>query len=138
MKDVARRTRTDSRPHDFTLGFDAGEAGLTIHCSRAPPRDAAEALAGHCRRRKYVHRSDKWFGLLVRETDGLPKRIIAVRFPWKRDVRMDALTQGMVLNGNRGVAQPGPIGRAPDGAKIGRNDPCPCGSGKKFKKCCIA
>ncbi len=22
--------------------------------------------------------------------------------------------------------------------KIGRNDPCPCGSGKKFKKCCIS
>lgn len=22
--------------------------------------------------------------------------------------------------------------------KIGRNDPCPCGSGKKFKKCCYA
>jgi uncharacterized protein YecA (UPF0149 family) len=22
------------------------------------------------------------------------------------------------------------------GAKVGRNDPCPCGSGKKFKKCC--
>lgn len=34
-------------------------------------------------------------------------------------------------------------GRAPvyeqvvrEGAKIGRNDPCPCGSGKKYKKCC--
>ena len=24
-----------------------------------------------------------------------------------------------------------------DGPKIGRNDRCPCGSGKKFKKCCI-
>jgi len=24
------------------------------------------------------------------------------------------------------------------GDKIGRNDPCPCGSGKKFKKCCGA
>lgn len=23
------------------------------------------------------------------------------------------------------------------GGKTGRNDPCPCGSGKKFKKCCI-
>jgi uncharacterized protein len=23
-------------------------------------------------------------------------------------------------------------------AKVGRNDPCPCGSGKKFKKCCSA
>lgn len=21
-------------------------------------------------------------------------------------------------------------------AEIGRNDPCPCGSGKKYKKCC--
>lgn len=23
-------------------------------------------------------------------------------------------------------------------AKIGRNDPCPCGSGKKHKRCCVA
>ncbi|MBV6682350.1 SEC-C domain-containing protein [Bacillus sp. JRC01] len=21
-------------------------------------------------------------------------------------------------------------------AKVGRNNPCPCGSGKKYKKCC--
>ncbi|MEM7245961.1 MAG: YchJ family protein [Acidobacteriota bacterium] len=34
-------------------------------------------------------------------------------------------------------------GRAPttetvrrDGPMVGRNDPCPCGSGKKYKKCC--
>ncbi len=25
--------------------------------------------------------------------------------------------------------------RGPDGEKIGRNDPCPCGSGKKYKSC---
>jgi preprotein translocase subunit SecA len=24
------------------------------------------------------------------------------------------------------------------GPQIGRNDPCPCGSGKKYKKCCGA
>ena len=23
-------------------------------------------------------------------------------------------------------------------SQIGRNDPCPCGSGKKYKKCCLA
>ena len=23
-----------------------------------------------------------------------------------------------------------------DGPKVGRNDPCPCGSGKKYKQCC--
>ena len=25
---------------------------------------------------------------------------------------------------------------APPQSKVGRNDPCPCGSGKKYKKCC--
>ncbi len=30
---------------------------------------------------------------------------------------------------SRGAGQP------PDGDKIGRNDPCWCGSGKKFKRC---
>ena len=33
-----------------------------------------------------------------------------------------------------------PHGSAPQAvrsaAKVGRNDPCPCGSGKKYKKCC--
>ncbi len=42
------------------------------------------------------------------------------------------------------ITKPGPVEgtvvkggriRMKDGAKIGRNDPCPCGSGKKFKKC---
>jgi hypothetical protein len=32
------------------------------------------------------------------------------------------------------VLPPGEQVFAPD--KVGRNDPCPCGSGKKFKKCC--
>jgi uncharacterized protein YecA (UPF0149 family) len=29
--------------------------------------------------------------------------------------------------------KPVPVRVAP---KVGRNEPCPCGSGKKFKKCC--
>jgi tetratricopeptide (TPR) repeat protein len=32
----------------------------------------------------------------------------------------------------RGTSSPVSVGRP----KVGRNDPCPCGSGKKFKKCC--
>ena len=28
--------------------------------------------------------------------------------------------------------------RVPRPKKVGRNDPCPCGSGKKYKKCCLA
>ncbi|MDE3076565.1 MAG: SEC-C domain-containing protein, partial [Chloroflexota bacterium] len=31
----------------------------------------------------------------------------------------------------------GPVQRKPAaaGVKVGRNDPCPCGSGRKYKKC---
>ena len=32
------------------------------------------------------------------------------------------------------TVKPGTIRR--EGKKIGRNEPCPCGSGKKYKKCC--
>jgi hypothetical protein len=39
------------------------------------------------------------------------------------------------------VPRPAPMGIGTvvrPGPKIGRNDPCPCGSGKKYKKCCGA
>ena len=32
--------------------------------------------------------------------------------------------------------KPEPKKPAVDYGKIDRNDPCPCGSGKKYKKCC--
>ncbi|MDD5483574.1 MAG: preprotein translocase subunit SecA, partial [Kiritimatiellae bacterium] len=43
--------------------------------------------------------------------------------------------------GGPGLGRPEGGGMAPatvrrESAKVGRNDPCPCGSGKKFKKCC--
>jgi preprotein translocase subunit SecA len=36
---------------------------------------------------------------------------------------------------NRGAAPPSKIQPVQVGEKVGRNDPCPCGSGKKFKNC---
>jgi len=37
-----------------------------------------------------------------------------------------------------GEASSAPKSQVIKGAKVGRNDPCPCGSGKKYKKCCGA
>ena len=37
-----------------------------------------------------------------------------------------------------GASQAGPVQQVVRGDKVGRNDPCPCGSGKKYKKCCGA
>ena len=39
------------------------------------------------------------------------------------------------IEGSTGNTQPqAPVKR--DSSKVGRNDPCPCGSGKKYKDCC--
>jgi preprotein translocase subunit SecA len=49
--------------------------------------------------------------------------------------KQTASPRAKVANASRG----GDIGKQAekiDGKKIGRNDPCPCGSGKKYKHCC--
>ena len=40
----------------------------------------------------------------------------------------------MVTNRNGGAA---PVAKAVKAGSVGRNDPCPCGSGKKYKECCM-
>ncbi|MBI4634676.1 MAG: preprotein translocase subunit SecA [Deltaproteobacteria bacterium] len=42
--------------------------------------------------------------------------------------------QDFVMSRGEETAASVPVKR--EGEKVGRNDPCPCGSGKKFKKCC--
>jgi len=53
-------------------------------------------------------------------------------------VASKATADGLVSNGPPDAAAPPglpPVPASNPYAGIGRNDPCPCGSGKKFKKC---
>jgi hypothetical protein len=50
--------------------------------------------------------------------------------PWEHEPFMEKL-----LAEDRG--QPRVVQMPAGSPKPGRNDPCPCGSGKKFKRCCI-
>jgi hypothetical protein len=64
------------------------------------------------------------------------------------DLVMFALDERLRLHGLKAVfeeeagdvePESAPVNAAPPAPqKVGRNDPCPCGSGKKFKKCCGA
>jgi preprotein translocase subunit SecA len=49
------------------------------------------------------------------------------KFEQQREAALENLQQ-------QSAERPKPIVRSQ--AKVGRNDPCPCGSGKKYKKCC--
>ena len=61
-------------------------------------------------------------GVVQKLIDLLPEAVAAIYFFW-REHEPDVFTQ-----------QPDPV----RSKKIGRNDPCPCGSGKKYKNCCEA
>ena len=71
---------------------------------------------------------------------GYPRPQTAPRATARRVAPGGAAESGGVKSGSP-VASPGEAGAAGAGAasaKVGRNDPCTCGSGKKYKKCCGA
>lgn len=133
LEEIARQARVDGKNHDFTLAFHEGDTGLTVHCGTLINSEAAEKLLLHCKRRKYACGAGSWFGLVVRAEDGLPKFGLNLRFPWSQDDLMDEATKGMAQGSN---FPPSSAMFKP--RKIGRNEPCPCGSGRKYKKCCLA
>jgi preprotein translocase subunit SecA len=60
------------------------------------------------------------------------KTIYRVRPQRKMERKQVAKITG--TSGGEAPAKPKTVVRK--NKKIGRNDPCPCGSGKKYKKCC--
>ena len=62
------------------------------------------------------------------------KRMLNVQIRRQEDVKREQVAK---VTGESG-ADNGTLKKQPVkvGQKIGRNDPCPCGSGKKYKKCC--
>ena len=62
------------------------------------------------------------------------KLILTVRVASEEDVKRE---QAAKVTSESGASDGSEKGRTVrKGKKIGRNDPCPCGSGKKYKKCC--
>lgn len=55
-------------------------------------------------------------------------------YTWAEQVRQLRVASGPAKPAQSGAKSP-PIRNTPQTA-VGRNDPCPCGSGKKYKKCC--
>ena len=61
------------------------------------------------------------------------RRLYSVRLRKDEEVKRERVASGMTEN----VGGDGTVKKQPRKVqKIGRNDPCPCGSGKKYKQCC--
>ena len=61
-------------------------------------------------------------------------RLFKIQVQKKETIKKEPARQAR-LNYNRGEGS-SPVQTVRRGKKVGRNEPCPCGSGKKFKKCC--
>jgi hypothetical protein len=128
---IAELARRDGQTHDLTLGFTSLKSGVTVHCSAAAVPLAEARLRRHCERRKYSQRADTWFGICIHPGDESLRFGFKLHCEWQPDARLEQATREMPRSGDPLEAVQ-PVGKR---QKLGRNDPCPCGSGRKHKKC---
>ena len=116
----------DTQWKDHLLGIDHMKEGI--------------GLRGYAQRDPLVEYKKEAFELFA----DMSKRILTeslsrlFRIQVKQEepeVRMQSSRQRLVYNRSDGDGVRQPVHKD---AKVGRNDPCPCGSGKKYKKCCGA
>lgn len=129
ITDSARR---DGKRHDFSIG--GTDQGITFHCNPRFSIDAQQFLMGHCEMRKYATRARRWMGVSL-APDGRIQFCGVVEFPWAPSEYLDNATVGMSVGVPARTL--GSKVRESRPAKLGRNDPCSCGSGLKYKKCCL-
>ena len=129
IEELCRRSNHDGKNHDLTMGFD--NDGLTIHCNNDELSEASRTLKSHAELRKYYCKVPEWHGICI---DPQTKKIrfgINLNHEWQFSEKMENKLSTMAkpsgqINLKTKVKPP----------KVGVNDDCPCGSGKKYKKCC--
>ena len=121
FEDMMARIDNETVRYLFHIQVQQGEPPQQLEQRPEPPRppraDARNAMASAAAR--------------ASSGDGEPQHLPSVA----REIERKQARQQRDLQYQTGPAQaeaPKPVRAA---AKVGRNDPCPCGSGKKYKKC---
>ena len=105
--------------------------------------DAMEELKRGINLRAYAQRnpvveyrvegSDMFDATINQIREDTARMMLTVKLRTKEEPKREQVAKPTTATGGDGSDKKRPV-RA--GKKIGRNDPCPCGSGKKYKKCC--
>lgn len=113
----------DAQWKDHLLGMDHLKEGI--------------GLRGYGQRDPLVEYKKEAFDIFADMTSRISNevlgRLFKIQVQKEETIRKEPVRQAR-LNYNRGEgSSPQTVRRS---KKVGRNEPCPCGSGKKFKKCC--
>jgi len=128
IEQTKQKNLKDKKMYDFPMIFEKGKYGVSFISISSSPEKLDENLMNLCVARKYKTRADVWLGLgWITNSPKVIDEIVFDKQHWSEDRNLEdfskiMLKTGMIIN--------------KFGKKVGRNDPCPCGSGKKFKKCC--
>lgn len=119
----------DKKYHDATFISDDLKTGLTliVDTNNSP---VPSKYKSYLKSKKYQTHTNTWIILILNVSKNLIQTIDFEinNTPWKYSFEMEKLVKTHLLSQN---------GAHPDsGKKFRRNEMCPCGSGKKFKKCC--
>lgn len=134
VEELYKACNSDGMHHDFTMAFKAdGGFGLSIHCNDNPIDTAQANLKKLSLRRKYKERATVWCGVCISPSSRKIRFIQPHSSTW--EYSQDFESQMKLL---KPATRTGRIGTMKFSIpKVGRNDSCPCGSRKKFKKCCM-
>ena len=136
------QTRAELFKYEDLNGFDSTPESDTVEhllktiFKNKSDYDHGDALLGIYHTLKQSLHPDTAYDLLLKN-DILPKlsdktkrELLDAMDSWSEGIRMP------LLNGNTVRELRTQAAQQPKMPNIGRNDPCPCGSGKKFKHCC--
>ena len=128
---MARQSAIDGRHHDLTMPMGESGEGLSVHCNTDPSRSQApDSKSTACCVNIGLERL-AGTGLIA--PDASLRFGVNFEFAWVPDRTLEEILSAHPGSG-LSVDMTAPDGR---GRKIGRNDPCPCSSGRKYKKCCL-
>lgn len=136
------QSNLDGRHHDIALPLIDVKSGLIIHFNEDDHETAYKRLITHCEKRKYACKANSWIGLCF------SPRYRRLRFAsyheseWAESPEMDELVADLKPFSSMKTFQDNyhkSSQTQPERTrqKVGRNDPCPCGSGVKYKRCCL-
>jgi preprotein translocase subunit SecA len=79
---------------------------------------------------------EMFMDMIHRVKEDTIEKLCIVRIQREEEVEemREQANQDYILSRGEDMAEPSTVKR--DAKKVGRNDPCTCGSGKKYKKCC--
>ncbi len=133
MIDTKKRTQVDGKPHDFSLPPDESlqlRVGFTYATTGTDNIEILKTrLLNLCEARKYKDRGDIWVGFgSLKASNEIIDCVTLFDEKWKYDSELEEFAHGFLPGKGRQVRF---------GKKMGRNEKCSCGSGIKYKKCCL-